>query len=71
MRTKGQKRALIAVGHTILVMAYHILKQHASYKELGGDYFDRQNTEKLQRHLIRKLEKLGLKVTVEPMQEAA
>ena len=71
VRTKGQKRALVAVGHSILVIAYHILERRAGYKELGGDYFDRQSTQRLQRQLIRRLERLGLKMVVEPMAEAA
>lgn len=37
VRTKGQKRALVAVGHSILVIAYHILKRRAGHEELGGD----------------------------------
>jgi len=71
VRVKGKKRALIAVGHSILVIIYHVLKQRASYKELGGDYFDKQNTEKLRARLIRKLESLGVRVTVEMMADAA
>ena len=71
VRTKGQKRALVAVGHSILLIAYHILRQRAGYRELGGDYFDRRHTERIQQHLIRRLEGLGLKVTVEPLAEAA
>jgi transposase len=71
VRTKGQKRALVAVGHSLLVIAYHILKRRVGYEELGGDYFDRQHTEHLQRHLIRRLERLGLKVVVESVAEAA
>lgn len=71
VRRKGQKRALVAVGHSILVIAYHILKRRVGYEELGGDYFDRQSTERLQRQLIRRLERLGLKAVVEPMAEAA
>ena len=71
VRTKGQKRALVAVGHSILVIAYHMMKRRAGYEELGGDYFDRQSTEHLQRRLIRRLERLGLKVMVEPLAEAA
>ncbi len=71
VRVKGKKRALIAVGHSILVITYHVLKQRASYKELGGDYFDKQNTEKLRARLIHKLELLGVKVTVETIAEAA
>ncbi len=71
VRVKGKKRALIAVGHSILVIVYHMLKQRASYQDLGGDYFDRQNTEKQRQRLIRKLESLGVKVTIEPLAEAA
>ena len=62
---------MIAVGHSILVIIYHVLKQRASYQELGGDYFDKQNAEKQRARLIRKLESLGVKVTVEMMAEAA
>ncbi len=71
VRIKGKKRALIAVGHSILVIAYHMLYQRASYNELGGDYFDRQNTEKRPARLIRKLESPGVEVTIEAVAEAA
>ncbi len=67
----GKKKALVAVGHSILVIVYHVLANRASYKELGGDYFDRQNVVQQRTRLIRKLEKLGLKVTVEELPVAA
>jgi transposase len=70
VRRKGQKRALVAVGHSILVIAYHVMKRRAGYEELG-DYFDRRSTERLRRRLIRRLERLGLKVVVEPVVQAA
>lgn len=70
-RRIGKKKALVAVGHSILVIAYHILKNRASYRELGGDYFDRQNVELQRARYIRKLEALGLKVSVEVASEAA
>lgn len=70
-RRIGKKRALVAVGHSILVIAYHILKNRASYQELGGDYFDRQNIESQRARYIGKLQALGLKVSVEPLSEAA
>ena len=56
---------------SILVIAYHTLKNRASYHELGGDYFDRRNVEQLQARYIRKLEALGLKVSVEGLPDAA
>lgn len=71
VRRIGKKKSLVAVGHSILVIAYHILKNQASYNELGGDYFDRQNVEIQRARYIKKLETLGLKVTVEVASEAA
>lgn len=71
VRRIGKKKALVAVGHSILVIAYHILKNRASYLELGGDYFDRQNVASLRAHYIKKLEALGLKVNVEVASETA
>lgn len=63
----GKKRALVAVGHSILVIAWHLLSTRASYEELGGDYFDRRNADAYRNKLIHRLEALGLKVTVEPV----
>ncbi len=71
VRHKGKQRALVAVGHSILVMAYHLLSEKADYQELSGDYFDQLNVENLQRRLIKKLEALGVKVTVEELPLAA
>jgi transposase len=62
----GKRRALVAVGHSILIIAWHLLSTHASYQELGSDYFDRCDVQAYRRKLIRKLEALGLKVAVEP-----
>jgi transposase len=62
----GKRRALVAVGHSILVIAWHLLSKHASYQELGSDYFDRCDAQAYRLKLIRKLEALGLKVAVEP-----
>ena len=67
----GKKKALVAVGHSILVIAYYVLKRRESYKELGGDYFERKNVDGQKRRLIRQLEALGLRVTVEEVGEAA
>lgn len=67
VRHKGKQRALIAVGHSILVMVYHLLSEKAEYQDLGGDYFERLNVEGQQSRLIKKLEALGMKVTVEEL----
>jgi transposase len=63
---RGQKRAAVAVGHTLLVIIYHVLKRHSTYHELGGDYFDRLGQQRLTRGLVNRLERLGHKVTLEP-----
>jgi transposase len=64
-RRMGKKKALVTVGHSILVIVYHVLSRRTQYQELGGNYFERHNTEAQKNRLIRKLEALGLKVTVE------
>jgi transposase len=68
---RGKKRAAVAVGHTILVIIYHLLKRGTSYQELGGGYFDERDRQAVERRLIRRLEALGHKVTLEPSDPAA
>ena len=63
----GKRRALVAVGHSILVIAWHLLSKHASYQELGSDDYDRCDAQAYRLKIIRKLEALGLKVAVEPV----
>ena len=71
IKRMGKNKALVAVAHSLLVIVYHVLAQRADYRELGGDYFDRQHQQTQQQRLIRKLEAMGLKVTVEALPEAA
>jgi transposase len=68
---RGRKRALVAVGHTILVMIYHLLRRGTTYAELGADYFDRLDTDRLTRTLVRRLERLGHEVVLKPKEPAA
>ena len=71
-RRRGHKRAIVAVAHSILVSAYYILRDQVPYEELGGDYFlNRERPERLTRHLVRQLERLGQRVTLEPVAEGA
>ena len=71
VKRMGKKKALVAVGHSILVIAWYLLTKQTSYEELGGDYFDRQYRERQKRRLIGQLESLGLKVMVEELEQAA
>jgi hypothetical protein len=59
---RGKKRALIAVGHKILIMAYQILKTGIPYKELGYDYLNRRKEEKIVKGHIKRLKDLGYNV---------
>jgi transposase len=61
---RGKKRAAIAVAHSILVIAYHMIRNGTEYRDLGGDYFDNRNKEQLQRNLVKRLQGLGLNVTL-------
>ena len=63
---RGKKKALVAVAHSILVIAYHLLARECSYVELGHNYFDERDRLTLERRLVRRLEALGYRVTVEP-----
>jgi transposase len=71
VKRMGKKKALVAVGHSILVIAYHVLQTRTPYQELGGGYFERRNVDKQRKRLLRQLESLGVKVTVEEVKEAA
>jgi len=61
---RGSKRALMAVAHSILVTAYHMLKQKRHYQELGADFFDTINRDKVRDRLVQRLAKLGFDVTL-------
>jgi transposase len=63
---RGKKRAVIAVGHSQLVIAYHLIKQEVDYQELGGNHFDTIQTERQTKHLIKRLERLGYEVNLRP-----
>jgi len=66
VKRRGAKRALVAVGHTLLVMIYQVLKKGTVYAELGADFLERLEPERLTRQLVKRLEALGHKVTLEP-----
>jgi len=67
---RGKKRALVAVGHSMLVIFYHMLKEGTTYAELGGDFFDRLEPARLTRYYVKRLEALGHKVRLESARTA-
>ena len=70
-KRRGRKKAVVAVAHAILVIAYHILKHKTPYRELGVDYFDKLNKQHLVRYHQKRLQGLGFKVTIETLEDAA
>ena len=64
-RRMGHNKAAVAVGHSILVISWHLLTDHCDYQDLGGDWFTRRtDTDKRRDHLIRQLHDLGYGVTL-------
>ncbi|PYV09181.1 MAG: IS110 family transposase, partial [Acidobacteria bacterium] len=63
---RGAKRAIIAIAHNILLIAYWLLQTGSPYQDLGADYFDRINAEGLKRYLVRRLERMGHQVVLTP-----
>lgn len=61
---RGKKRALIAVGHKILIAAYYILKDKTEYKELGAEFLETKKQKKQITHYLTKLKELGVDVEV-------
>jgi len=67
-----RSRAAIAVAHSILVIAYHLIQRNTPYSELGASYFDRhEKTHLKKKRLIKQLEQLGYQVNLEPVSVAS
>lgn len=62
---KGPNKATVAVAHAILVIAYHLLKNGTTYEDLGPNFLDQLNRERVAHQLKRRLESLGYEVTVQ------
>jgi transposase len=63
---RGKKRALVAVGHAILKVVFHMLKDKTAYTELGDTYLDERNRIGVVRRSVKRLEKLGYTVKLQP-----
>lgn len=67
---KGEKRALVAVAHSMLVSAYQMAKTGEAYRDLGPNHFDRLRPQHAAKHLLKRLQLLGYRVELSPLQEA-
>jgi transposase len=64
---RGYKRALFAIAHKILIAVYHVLSRGVPYRDLGEGYLDQLARSRIKSHLLARLQRLGYKVTLEPL----
>ncbi len=65
-RRRGKQKAALAVAHSVLVSAYHMLRDGVPYADLGPAHFDRADAARLQRHHVPRLQQLGYAVALTP-----
>jgi hypothetical protein len=63
---KGKKRAILAVAHALLVTGYILIWTGRTFEDLGEDYFDLVDRDRLTKRLVRRLERLGHQVSLQP-----
>ena len=68
---RGRKKAMVAVAHSILVIAYHRIARHEPYRDLGSDYCDKQRPKATVTRLVHRLETLGYHVILQAPPQAA
>ena len=68
---RGRKRAIVAVAHTILVIAYYLLARGSTYDDLGAAHLDTRDAERAKRRSVQRLQSLGYNVVLEPQAGAA
>ena len=69
-KRRGSKRAALAVGHSILVIYYQMMKTGQEYQEKGEAFFQRKDRDKVEHQLVRRLERMGYQVTRAPQPAA-
>jgi transposase len=70
-RRRGKKRAILAVAHSLLVSIYHMIRDNKPYKDLGPEYLEKLDTERVERRAVERLRQLGYDVTLTPKQGVA
>ena len=69
-RRIGKKKAAVAVGHSILVIAWNLLSHNCDYNDLGGDFFVKRDADRQRQRAVAQLQALGYYVTLEPVAAA-
>jgi transposase len=70
-RRRGKKRAILAVAHSLLVSIYHMIRDNKPFQDLGPQYLEKLDSERLERRAVQRLQQLGYDVTLTPKQEVA
>lgn len=65
-RRRGSNKAIFAIAHSILVVAYHMHTKQTTYQDLGENYYDERQRQAVQRNLVKRLEGLGFQVQLSP-----
>src|SRR5437660_4121139 len=65
MRRRGRNKAAVAVGHSLLVIVWHLLQHDCPYVDLGSTYFDERDRTTTERRLVHRLEQLGYSVRLD------
>jgi transposase len=63
----ASRKAAVAVRHSILVIAWHLLTDNCTDQDLGGDYFVRRDTDRQRQRAVAQLQALGYRVALEPL----
>jgi transposase len=63
---RGGKRAAVAVAHSILTIAFHLLRDGGEYQDLGATYFDDRDRVRITQRLVQRLRTLGVSVELSP-----
>lgn len=66
----GIRKAIVATAHRLLIIAFCMLRDGTEYIELGGNYFDRLHPDRTRNRLVRRLQRLGLDVILQPRKES-
>jgi transposase len=68
---RGSKRAIVAIGHKILVLAHYMLQHNTPFRELGAEYYQRLRAPSFSQSLVRRLQRLGFQVTLTPTEQVS
>jgi len=67
----GKQKTIVSVEHSILIAGWHMLTDNVDYHDLGGDYFTKQDPERVMRHIIRQANALSLTNRFDPIPDVA